>query len=89
MSRQVIFKYPLPDMDNTLELPSDYKFLDVGTQNDVPMIWIRHNADKSYPKLPCRLIMVNTGEEVSDKWQYLGTVHLREKTIVHHIHKIG
>lgn len=72
--RTVIWKYPLPDITVTLDMPVDAQVLTCHTQNGVPTLWAQVKPDG---RLERRCFEVyGTGHRIpAEDRHYLGTCH--------------
>lgn len=83
---QTIWKYPLTEEVNVLEIPKDAKFLDMQLQNGKPTIWLLLNSEKEKEK---RVIaIIGTGWDIKHEIRsYLGT--FQDGSLVFHVFEIA
>ena len=88
MSKQYIWKYPVPANDCDIMIPSGGKILSVGLQGKVLVVWALVNPEA--PKIPRHIQCINTGDscEVHPNAHFLGTV-TTEGGIVWHVFSSG
>lgn len=85
---KVIYKYPIKDRTTHLVLPFDFLILHADTINDEVFIWARVESYSNCRKVDVKIVVIDTGQEVSPFWEYIGTVKLKSDTIVHHLYRI-
>lgn len=91
---KAIFKYSMAKFDNLIEMPRSAKILCVQVQHTVPTLWVEVNIPDSRqddPEMEFRKFQFhNTGDALPDNpGTYIGTVLLREGSIVRHIYEAG
>lgn len=63
---KIIYKFPLPNAHNYLQVPVGSKFISVGVQNNNVMAWALCDADPAAKKEEVGVLLVPTGEAVDD-----------------------
>ena len=70
----VIWKYTLPDVEVTFDIPAGSTLLDVHTQDGAPCLWFEVNL--KVPPAPRRFVLIGTGHEPPGHGHaYRGTCH--------------
>lgn len=71
--KKVIWKFPLPEMDNEISMPEGAQILTVQIQNGQLVLWAMVDPHAFHEKRLFRIIA--TGEDIhaSEKWKYVGT----------------
>ena len=81
-----IFKYHLPEIETTIELPEGYKILSLHEQKGNVYVWVLVDPNiTTFKKATFKIF--GTGQEINnvDNMDYVGTVFLDNGMFVFHV----
>ncbi len=84
----VIYKYPITP-EFTLELPCNYKILDVQVQKGSPVLWVLQDNKKVVLE-PHKFVCIPTGHPIDNVtgWKYIGTFQVDGGSLVFHLFEV-
>lgn len=86
MKKKTIYKYPLQmNVAQVVDVPVGSEILSVGLQGENLVMWVK--CDPSAEKVQRGIVIVGTGHEFNDDYEFLGTVQVG--TFVAHVFDKG
>ncbi len=82
---KTIYKYQLPTIHTSIELPEEYKILAAQVQKGIACVWVMVDTEKSFD-IPVEFLIYPTGVSINrNNINYIGTIQEEDGNIVGHV----